>query len=110
MKIFLDDERYPVDEELIIARTVQDAINLVHQHGYPSFVSFDNDLGFGEPEGWEFAEWLIQHDLNTNSMPEEFSFYVHSQNPVRRDNIVARLERYIEYKRKEERDHKSHFW
>lgn len=68
-------------------------------NGFPTYVSFDNDLGEGCREGWEFAQWLIERDLDTGNMPPEFDFFIHSQNPVRRLDIEARLNRYLAHKR-----------
>lgn len=106
IKLFLDDERFPPapESDWIIVRTVEEAIEFVEQNGWVHFVSFDNDLstrpdGTPHRQGWEFAEWLINHDLNHGGMPDGFSFYVHSQNPVRRKDIEDRLNRYLEYKR-----------
>lgn len=52
-------------------------------------ISFDNDLGEGEIDGWEIARWL------TENHPEIFStnpeMHIHSANPSGREN----LEHYI---------------
>lgn len=98
MKLFLDDERQPVGEGWAIARSVEEAVAWVEANGWPSFVSFDNDLGPGRREGWEFAQWLIDRDLGAGGMPDGFDFYVHSQNPVRRDDIRARLRGYMAFR------------
>lgn len=99
-RLLLDDERYPPDdgEDWAIARSFEEACAWVEANGYPRFVSFDNDFGPDQREGWEFAQWLIDRDLDTGSMPEDFDFYVHSQNPVRQADISARLRRYLEFR------------
>jgi len=71
----------------------------VQENGFPEFVAFDNDLGEGQPEGWQFAQWLIEEDLDNKTMPEKFNFCVHSMNPVQRIGIEDRLNRYLEFKK-----------
>ncbi len=94
-RLFLDDERFPVGDGWVIVRSCEAAIAWVLANGCPAYVSFDNDLGAGRREGWEFAQWLIERDLDVGDLPAGFSFYVHSQNPVRRDDIAARLHGYL---------------
>lgn len=77
-----------------IAKTVAEAKALVEQLGFPSFVSFDHDLGDGET-AMAFARHLIDLDLDHSQMPVDFSFEVHSANPVGRENIRSLLERYL---------------
>ena len=98
--LFLDDERFPPVSggPWHIVRSYAEAVAWVEVHGFPSFVSFDNDLGEGQPEGWRFAQWLIDRDLDSGGMPADFGFAVHSQNPVRRADIAARLKRYLTYR------------
>ncbi|MBP2315545.1 cyclic-phosphate processing receiver domain-containing protein [Azospirillum soli] len=96
--LFLDDEREPVGDGWVVVRSVVAAIAWVEEHGFPDYVSFDNDLGPGLPEGRDFAEWLIQRDLDTGGMPEGFDFYVHSQNAVAREAIEGKLRAYLEFR------------
>lgn len=99
-RLFLDDERFPPGdgEGWDIVRSVDEACAWVEANGFPSYVSFDNDLGEGAREGWQFAQWLIDRDLDRGDMPEDFDFYVHSRNPVRQADIEARLRRYLEFR------------
>jgi hypothetical protein len=103
INIFLDDERFPPTDgrKWLIARSVAEAQALVIAHGFPARVSFDNDLGDNQPEGWRFAQWLIDRDLEANQtlMADNFEFFAHSRNPVRQQDIMVRLTRYIDYKR-----------
>lgn len=98
-KLFIDDERFPVGDqaEWTIVRSFDEAIEAVKQYGYPVFCSFDHDLGAGKT-GYDFAKWLVEFDLDTDSMPVNFGFYVHSQNPVGAKNINLYLERYLQTK------------
>jgi hypothetical protein len=54
-KLFLDDDRYPVDNTWTIARNVDDAIWYVTNYGMPSFIMFDHDLGNFKQSGMDFA-------------------------------------------------------
>jgi hypothetical protein len=102
INIFLDDERFPADSrDWMIARTVAKAQAIVEAHGFPDCVYFDNDLGEDQPEGWRFAQWLIDHDLDAGGtlMRQDFEFHAHSRNPVRQQDIYFRLRRYLDFKK-----------
>ena len=98
-RLFLDDERFPADDgyDWVIVRTGEAAIKYVCENGFPSFVSFDHDLGDGIT-GKDVAKWLIERDLDHSDMPDDFDFTVHSQNPVGAKNIEMTLGRYIRYR------------
>jgi len=93
-KLFLDDERFPVDDTFVIARSYDDAVQLFHLSGFPAYVSFDHDLG-SKMTGFDFATFLINQDLDNDNMPDGFTWYVHSQNPVGSQNIDMLLRNYI---------------
>lgn len=99
-KLFLDDERLPpVDGSAwVIVRSYNEAVAWVEANEFPRFVSFDNDLGEGVAEGWQFAQYLIERDLDCHDMPNDFAFWVHSQNPVRRADIEDRLNHYLAFR------------
>jgi len=97
-KLYLDDERNPPIDGFLIARSFKEARNLLIRDGFPTFISFDHDLGEGGT-GYDFAKYLIEFDLNHDCMPKDFSFAVHSENPVGKENIEYVLNSYIEYKR-----------
>lgn len=96
-KLFLDDERLPISSDFIVARNCNDAIHIVFKKGFPTFVSFDHDLG-NHYSGYDFAKWLVEYDLETHTMPKDFSFYVHSQNPIGKENIEIYLHNYLRSK------------
>ena len=50
MKLYLDDVRDLPDESFDLARSYDEAVNYVKQHGIPPFISFDHDLGVDENE------------------------------------------------------------
>ena len=107
--LFIDDERYPTDvtwgnEEFYskfpwtIARTLNEVQHLVSLNGFPKFISFDHDLGTGEPTGHDIAKWLVNYDLDNNNMPDNFKYFVHSRNPVGKANIEGLLTSYLKDK------------
>lgn len=99
--LFLDDERLPPNDgrAWVVVRSVAEAQAWIQEHGCPSYVSFDNDLGEAAPEGWRLAQWLIDQDLQRQGfIPEGFAYAVHSQNCVRALDITARLTHYLAYR------------
>ena len=105
--LFLDDNRdtgtalppYPLS--WIIARSYGEAVQVVEELGFPKYVSFDHDLGdMNEKTGYDFAQYLVLQDMDHRTMPEGFSFFVHSCNPVGKMNIETYLNNYLNFKRK----------
>lgn len=84
--LYLDDQRVSPDERWIVVRSYDEAVSYIKRHGVPSFISFDHDLGEGKT-GLDFAHWLIDQHLDGNRLPDNFSFSVHSANPVGAENI-----------------------
>jgi hypothetical protein len=99
-QLFLDDERFPAMHETnkyVIARTVEQAVEMIRRMGMPTFISFDNDLGEGMLEGYDLAKKIVEMDLNgTYRIPDGFDWYVHSQNSVAVENIHGLLKNYLE--------------
>lgn len=117
--LFLDDERVPDDVTWInigrgpweIVRSFNQAVEWVKTNGFPDVISFDHDLGYEEFEaneagivvtnateeksGLDFAKWLIEYNLDNHTMPEDFSFTVHSMNPVGAENISKLMYNYL---------------
>lgn len=105
-KLYLDDLRDSPDSSYNIVRSYKDAVRYVKQFGVPYFISFDHDLGEDEngnllPTGYDFAKWLVEMDMDNmyGGLPENFSFYVHSANPVGKKNIETYLNNYLKHKR-----------
>jgi hypothetical protein len=104
--LFIDDERFPKDnsKNYVIARSMEEAINLIEQHGCPNYISFDHDLGCDEqntpsPTGYDFAHWLVNSDIDGKiNIPEGFQFNVHSANPTGAANIQALVSNYLAFK------------
>ena len=101
MKLYLDDVRDLPDESFDLARSYDEAVLFVKENGIPTFISFDHDLGVDEnekllPTGFDFAKWLVEMDMdNIYKFPENFSFNVHSANPVGKANIEGYLNNYL---------------
>lgn len=118
--LFIDDERNLEDvtwapwqirekyrnEEWVVCRTAGDAIWQIYERGCnPSFISFDHDLGDKEPTGFDLAKKLVDcaldlPDLKEFQFPENFDYYVHSQNPIGKANIEGLLNNYLAYRDK----------
>lgn len=81
--LFLDDLRFPPDSNVVVARSLDEARRMVIDRGCPNFISFDFHLGNGCATGLDFANWLIEMDRSGRVMlPDDFSFKVHSSDPV----------------------------
>lgn len=114
--LFIDDERDPEhvtwapwqirekyrNEEWVIARNDFDVFyGISKRKQFPSFISFDHDLGNDTASGYEIVKELIDRDMSEHSwltIPENFDFYVHSQNPVGKTNIEMYLNSYLKHK------------
>lgn len=100
-KLFLDDERHPPDDgsDWVIVRSSLEAIHYCTSIEHvPSYVSFDHDLG-GDDSAMKFVHWMVEMDLDEPGfIPEDFSFYVHSQNPIGATNIDKYLTGYLRYR------------
>lgn len=97
-KLFIDDERMPVDESgYIICRDVETAKTLIDKMGCPIFISFDHDLGENRQTGYDLAKYIVEKDMDWfgTFIPSAFFFYVHSQNPVGKMNIQKYLDNYL---------------
>ena len=89
-KLFLDDTREP-DKGTILARSVDEAVDLINKNGFPNFISFDNDLG-SHLEGIDFVNIIIQNTLDKKwIIPQDFSFEVHSDNIPANENIKFKM-------------------
>lgn len=118
--LFLDDERNLEDvkwapwqirekyrnEQWVIARNYADALVEVLNRGFPCFVSFDHDLGDNQKTGYDVAKELVNNDIISGDQrgrqkykfPADFSYYVHSKNPVGKSNIEGLLDNYFKHK------------
>jgi hypothetical protein len=99
--LFIDDERFPPNDgrDWVICRNMFQVENEIMIRDMPSFISFDHDLGENEPTGYDIAKWLVEIDMiSVNELcrfPDNFAFYVHSQNPIGKANIESYLNNYM---------------
>ncbi len=104
MRMYLDDLRVPIEEFDFIVRSYDEAITIIKTDGVPNFISFDHDLGVDDDEkllksGYDLAKWLVESDLdNEYKIPDNFTYKVHSQNPVGKQNIISLLDSYLKYR------------
>ena len=90
-KLFIDDERHPVTDDWVIARSSADAIKQVVERGMPSEIAFDHDLG-GDDTAFRFINWLTEELIDGRVViPTNFQYTIHSQNPVGARNIANRM-------------------
>ena len=94
--LYIDDIRTPDFEVDYIARTSREAIDYIVRYGCPNFISFDHDLG-GDDTALEVVKMMINLDLDLEHefIPDDFTFYVHSANPVGKANIEGYLNAYL---------------
>ena len=100
-KLFIDDERNPVDTDAIVVRNSAAAIQwIVNHQQLPNEIMFDHDLG-GDDTSRVVIHWLSNWMIDRNvKFPKEFTWSVHSQNPIGREYIngyMANLVNYIGY-------------
>lgn len=89
------------NEEWVKVASYQEAIAVLNEKGCPQFISFDNDLGGNlGTDGIDVAKWLVNKDLDEdgNFIIPEFGFFVHSQNPIAREQINSYLTNYLNTK------------
>lgn len=101
-KLFLDDERDPVGNDWIVCRCMSEAAIMCEVHGLPTFISFDHDLGEGfaiqdyDNTGMGFLHWMIDQVLDGKfTLPAEFDYDIHSQNPIGAANIRNLLDNFL---------------
>lgn len=96
--LFIDDEREPPQNaalhKTLVVRSSLDAIHAVMTYGVPSFISYDHDLG-GDDTSTRFINWLIEAYLSGVIRVFPTDYYVHSQNPVGKQNIEGLLQAFI---------------
>lgn len=116
-KLFIDDERVPNDvtwgasykenEDYrdgtwVIARDWAEVFELISTFGMPNVISFDHDLGKNKLTGYEITKHLCNLDMDASdkySFPSDFSFLIHSKNPVGAENIRTYLENYLNFRK-----------
>lgn len=115
--LFLDDKRtlqmaYDANPGLetifnknpiVIVKNMDEFVKIITEKGLPKIISFDHDLADlyyedgerKERDGKKCAEWLGDYCMeNKLQIPQ---YYVHSDNPVGKNNIKKTLEFYAKY-------------
>ena len=94
---FFDDD----STDIVWVKTQTEFENYIKENGLPDLISFDNDLGIGNGAGYDCAKWLVEYCMNNNvQLPE---WYVHSSNPVAKENISKLFENFEKYFKMEEK-------
>ena len=97
MRLYLDDLRDPRHPENFdyIARSSSEAIEIMEKFECPTFCSLDHDLG-GDDTAMVVVKFMVNKDLdNPGWIPLDFSWSVHSANPVGAANIEGYLNAYM---------------
>ena len=100
-RMFIDDLRIPDKDlcEFVIVRSSKEAIDYIKEHGMPSFISFDHDLG-GEDTAMKLVDFIVDGLLDDElKMEEDFDFKIHSANPIGTANIDAKMRNIIKFMR-----------
>ena len=103
-KMYLGDPISLTEKFDYIARNYDEAVSIIKKHGVPNFISFDHDLGADKngnllKTGYDLVKWIVDADLdNVHKLPFDFSYKVHSQNPIGKQNIVSLMEGYLKFK------------
>lgn len=94
--LFIDDLRDAPDSTWTVARTSSGAIAVIQDRGCPMTISFDHDLG-GDDTAMTVVKRLIELDMDAGGsfIPHDFTFRVHSANPVGSENIRTLLAQYL---------------
>lgn len=108
MRLFIDDERSPIDyiddwnASANIDIWAKDSMSALRAlkwwyglSDYPSFITiyFDHDLGEDDTT-MPVVDWLAMSAFDGVVNPETVICIVHTQNPVGRDNIKSSLQRW----------------
>jgi hypothetical protein len=97
--LYLDDKRNPqTEKDWVIARSFNEAKEIVNTHGVPNYISFDHDLD-EDGTGYDFAKWLVEQDLDGKiNLDNNFRYNIHSANPIGAKNIDTLLRTYLKSK------------
>jgi hypothetical protein len=86
INVYLDDLR-PCPPGFVLARNVDECLALL-ESGNVRYLSLDHDLGENEPTGYDLTKIMVERGL------WPLRIYMHTANPVGRDNMYQLLTRY----------------
>jgi hypothetical protein len=89
MRLFIDDERIPPSDDYVVVRSSQEAIEHIKTYGWPTFISFDHDLG-GDDTTMVFLKRLMNEIWDGKTNPPDYQ--IHSANPIGKLNIQSFME------------------
>lgn len=84
MRIYLDDVR-PAPHGWSVARTFEEFKGLIESSKQIEAISFDHDMGSGEPTGYDIIKWLSEN--RPELLIGQTELTTHSANSVGRENI-----------------------
>lgn len=91
MKIWLDDLRPPPDNSWTVCKTAAEAFSKIMSNEIEC-ISFDHDLGSTDPDKTGYHVACLIEKLAFAGLIERLSYYIHSANPVGRENIRMAME------------------
>ena len=93
--LYVDDIRKPkiirystYSYEIIVSRNYDDAINMLNMCRFNA-IDLDHDLG-EEKTGYDICKYISENNIKLDRV------YIHTSNPVGRDNMKQLLERYTD--------------
>jgi hypothetical protein len=96
-KLFIDDLREVCGPDWLIARTSEQAINIIKKNGMPDIISFDHDLS-GDDKSTIVTQAIHEMVLDGDiEIKPDFRFWVHSDNPNGKDNIIIDMKNIYKY-------------
>lgn len=96
-KLFIDDLRDVCGTDWMVARTSKEAIDIIRSNGMPDVISFDHDLS-GDDKSTIITHSIQEMVLdNIISIKPDFRFWVHSDNPNGKDNIIIDMKNIYKY-------------
>ncbi len=91
------DAEIVINEEFdALAKSYDEAVNIVMQNGIPFFISFGTNLT--SKTSYDFAKWLVKSATEGILVfPENFSYSIHSGDPIEKNNISSILNNYLHF-------------
>lgn len=105
IRMFIDDERDPPDDgnDWVVVRSCEEFWQWLHDNKrrtYPNHISFDHDLGDIFCTGMDLLKVMIREEIDEDfQFPDNFTWSIHSQNPVGVANIDGLLKSYMKFRK-----------